>query len=114
MLTEKQQKFLNEIEENGAIFIVEGKNDKKALEKFNIKNILEISGKQLEEVSDIVKNRGGLAVILTDYDGEGVKQYNRLKKLLITNDIRIDDDIRRNFKRTFLINKIEELNGYFK
>ena len=114
MLTEKQQEFLNETEDNGAIFIVEGKNDKKALEHLNIKNILEISGKQLDKVSDIVKNKGETAVILTDYDEEGVKQHNRLKKLLITNDIRIDDVTRRNFKRTFLINKIEELNGHFK
>ena len=114
MLTEKQQEFLNEMEDNGAIFIVEGKNDKRALEHLNIKNILEISGKQLDKVADIVKNKWETAVILTDYDEEGMKQYDRLKKLLITNDIKIDDEIRRNFKRTFLINKIEELNGYFK
>lgn len=114
MLTKKQQKFLNETEDNRAVFIVEGKNDKKALEHFNIKNILEISGKQLDRVADIVKNKWESAVILTDYDEEGMRQYDRLKKLLTTNGIKINDEIRRGLKRVFFINKIEELNGYFK
>jgi len=77
-------------------------------------NIVEISGKQLERVADIVKSKQSQVTILTDYDKEGVKQYKRLKKLLLSDEIKVDDIFRRKFKRVFLVNKIEEINYYFK
>lgn len=114
MFEEHQEKLLSEMQDSNTLLIVEGKKDRKVLEKVGLHNIFEISGKQLEKVVDIIKGEHSQVAILTDYDREGIIQYKRLRKLLLSNEIKIDDTTRRNFKRTFLVNKIEELNGYLK
>lgn len=114
MFEENQEKFLLEIRNSGTLLLVEGKRDRKVLENAGLENIIEISGKQLEKVADIVNGRDSKVTILTDYDKEGIKQYKRLKNLLLTNGIKIDDKLRRDFKRIFLVDKIEELISYFK
>ena len=115
MFEENQEKFLLELRSNNeTVILVEGKNDRKVLERVGLNNIVEISGKQLEKVADIVNEKQLNVAILTDYDKEGVKQYKRLKSLLQANGVKVNDNIRRNFKRTFLVNKIEELSNYFK
>jgi len=114
MLEEIQEKLLSDIRHSETLLVVEGKRDREALRRAGLDNIVEISGRQLERVVDIVKSKQSQVTILTDYDKEGVKQYKRLKKLLLSDEIKVDDSFRREFKRTFLVNRIEELNGYFK
>lgn len=114
MFEEHQQRFLNNMQNSGNLILVEGKKDRKVLQRTGLDNIFEISGKQLEKVADILKEKHLEVTILTDYDKEGIKLYKRLKSLLISNDVKVNDDIRRKFKCAFLVNKVEELNGYFK
>ena len=114
MFEEYQEKFLDIVRNSGNIIVVEGKKDRKALEKSGLENIFEISGKSLEKVVDIITGKKLQIIILTDYDKEGIKQYKRLKSLLRPTEIKINDNIRRKFKRIFKVNKIEELNSYFK
>lgn len=114
MFEEHQEKFLTDIRKSGILLLVEGKKDRKVLERVGLDNIVEISGKQLDKVADIVNEKQSHIVILTDYDKEGIKQYKRLKSLLLADGIKINDRLRRDFKRTFLVNKIEELVSYFK
>lgn len=114
MLEEHQEKFMTEMRNSGTVILVEGKRDRKVLEKAGLTNIIEISGKQLEKVADIINGCETKVTILTDYDKEGIKQYTRLRDLLLTQGTKIDDRLRRDFKRTFLVNKIEELVDYFK
>ena len=114
MFKEYQENFLTRLRTSESLILVEGKNDSKVLHKMGLKNIVEISGKQLEKVADLVKETKSQVIILTDYDKEGISQYKRLKELLMSNDIKIDDNTRRDFRRIFLINRIEELSSYFK
>ena len=114
MLEEIQEKFLSDIRHSEILLVVEGKRDREALRRAGLDNIVEISGRRLERVVDIVKSKQSQVTILTDYDKEGVKQHKRLKKLFLSDDIKVDDSFRREFKRVFLVNRIEELNGYFK
>jgi len=114
MFEEHQEKFLAEVQNSGTLLLVEGKRDRKVLEKVGLDNIIEIGGKRLEKVADIVNGKETKVTILTDYDKEGIKQYKRLKSLLLAEGMEIDDRLRREFKRTFLVNKIEELVSYFK
>ncbi|MEM5797326.1 MAG: toprim domain-containing protein [Candidatus Aenigmatarchaeota archaeon] len=114
MFEEHQKKFLSDIQKSNVLLLVEGKKDYEALKKAGIDNIFEISGRQLEKIADLIKTTCTRVAVLTDFDGEGIKQYKRLKKLLLSNEVKIDDDIRRKFKHIFHVNKIEELNGYFK
>ncbi len=114
MLEEYQSKFISEMQESKNLIVVEGKKDRFALEKSGLENIVEISGKGLEKVADIVQDRRLPVTILTDFDNEGIKQYTRLEKLLLQAEIKVDDVTRHRFKRTFCVNKIEEINSYFK
>jgi 5S rRNA maturation endonuclease (ribonuclease M5) len=114
MLEEIQEKLLADIRYSETLLVVEGKRDREALRKAGLDNIVEISGRQLERVVDVVKSKQSQVTILTDYDEEGVKQYKRLKKLLLSDGVKVNDIFRRDFKRAFLVNRIEELNGYFK
>ena len=114
MLEEIQEKLLADIRHSETLLVVEGKRDREALRKAGLDNIVEISGRRLERVADIVKSKQQQVTILTDYDKEGIIQYKRLKKLLLSDEIKVNDIFRREFKRVFLVNRIEELNGYFK
>lgn len=114
MLEKYQEKFLTAVQDSEILILVEGKKDRKALEMAGLDNIVEISGKSPEKVVDIVKEKQPHVTILTDYDEEGIIQYKRLKSLFLSNEINVDDSIRAEFKRTFLVTKIEELSGYFK
>ncbi len=114
MFDEHQTKFLADIHDSKTLILVEGKKDRIALEKAGLSGIIEISGKRPEKVVDIIKEKKKTVIVLTDYDKEGIKQYKRLKDLLIADEIKVDDTVRRDFKRTFLVNKIEEFNSYFK
>jgi len=114
MLETYQEEFLNNIRGYENLILVEGKKDRRVLEKLGLENIIEISGKRLEKVVDIIQKNGKQVSILTDYDKEGIKQYKRLKKLLSATEIKVNDKIRRDFKRNFLITKIEELSSYLK
>ncbi len=113
MFGKNQEKLLEILKESGLI-IVEGKKDRKVLEKMGLKNIVEISGKALEKVVDIIQEMGQQVIILTDYDKEGTEQYERLKNLLLSDGLREDNNIRNLFKATFSVNKIEELKFYLK
>lgn len=114
MFEENQEKFLTRMQNNRSLIIVEGKKDSRVLREVGLENIMEISGKQLEKVADLVKEKQSEVIILTDYDKEGVAQYKRLKNLLVSSDIKIDDTARRDFRKIFPINRIEELSSYFK
>lgn len=114
MLDGYQKKFLEDLKKSDTLILVEGKRDRKALEAAGLNKIIEISGKTLEKVVDILKEKQSGVIILTDYDKEGIKQFKRLKSLSLSNEIKVYDDMRKKFKRIFRVNKIEELSSYFK
>lgn len=95
--------------------IVEGKRDKKALEKIGFKNIIPISGKSNERILQFLKKRKYQRVaILTDFDKEGRERYKELARLFQKNGIKIDSFVRETFNHTFKIHKIEELSSFTK
>lgn len=98
--------FINNllIEIKDKVVIVEGKRDKRALEKIGIRNVIEISGKPLSSIVNIVK--GKHVVILTDFDKEGKKLEKKLTYLFSKNKIKIDRMLRFKFLR-FGVDKIE-------
>jgi len=107
---------LNKIQEK-PIIIVEGKNDKKQLEKlgFNKDNIIMISGNSLIAIVNNIKTFKSIKVIiLTDFDRDGEKTASQLVSLLQKNHIAIDHIFRKKFKSIFNINKIEEIKFFTK
>ena len=58
--------------------IVEGSNDRKALEELGISNIIILKGKPLYKLVESIKDRN--AAVLTDLDESGKRMYHELKK----------------------------------
>ena len=95
--------------------IVEGKNDKNALSAFGFENIYAISGNSLHKFTDFINTlRKESVTILTDFDEEGESKNSQLIKLLESSDIKIEKSLRRKFKNSFKIHKIEEIRSLTK
>lgn len=100
---------LKEIQKE-AIIIVEGKNDKKALAKFSIKNVLDLSGKRYADIADFLEGRTEKVVLLFDIDLQGERINEKVKELLTSQGFEVIEDF-RNFLRKLNIIHIEDLNG---
>ena len=114
LLSDKIEKIEHEIFNIGeAVVIVEGKKDRKALEPFGVKKILEISGKSLEDIIDKLKDEKSV-IIMTDFDEEGEKKLSQLITFLTKYGIKADTSLRKKFKSLFKIQKFEELSSITK
>lgn len=91
-------------------FIVEGKRDKAVLTELGIKNVVSISGQSLEGLVEKLDEKNDV-VILTDFDREGKKKAEKLKRLLRSYHIRTKENVRKFFKKSLKITKIEELKS---
>jgi 5S rRNA maturation endonuclease (ribonuclease M5) len=95
--------------------IIEGKNDRRALQKFGINNIMEISGKTLDGIAEILAARNVESVtILTDFDEEGEHKRLQLTNYLSHYGIKINSFARKKVKTLFKIHKIEEIIHFTK
>ncbi|MCX8178528.1 MAG: toprim domain-containing protein [Candidatus Aenigmarchaeota archaeon] len=105
-ITHDHEKMISLLQEFS--IIVEGKNDKSALEKLGIQKIYTISGKTIEKfTSELPKDE---YVILTDFDREGELKKQRIYRLVENNKIKYNPELRLKFKELFKVVKIEELN----
>lgn len=110
MLRPKQIYSLERIVERTKdfIFVVEGKRDKKALSGLGIKKMLSISGQSLENVAEKLEDSKNV-VILTDFDRDGKRKAEELERLLRSSHVKIERRVRKFFKKSLKITKIEEL-----
>lgn len=107
-----KNKILNIIEiikESGKLIIVEGKNDKKALNELGLKNIITLSKEPLFSIVEQIDDKE--VIILTDFDKEGKKLYQSLKHDLQEKGVKIDDKLRRILSKS-KITHIEGLTKY--
>lgn len=112
---EKSIKFITELKLSETYLLVEGIKDKRVLEKIGFTRVIDISGKSFETVVEKLKTYKITNIaILTDFDQEGIEKERRLTKILNSNGILIDENIRKRFKQNFPVNKIEELNYFVK
>ena len=102
-------KKLKEIQSE-AIILVEGKNDKKALAKFSIKNVLDLSGKRYADLVDLLEGKTEKVVLLFDLDPHGERINEKVKELLTSQGFVVIEDF-RNFLRKLNIIHIEDLDG---
>ena len=102
-------KKLKEIQ-GEAIILVEGKNDKKALARFSIKNVIDLSGKRYADVVDLLEGKTEKVVLLFDLDPHGERINEKVKELLTSQGFVVIEDF-RNFLRKLNIIHIEDLDG---
>jgi len=93
--------------------IVEGKKDKRALQKLGFKKIFDISGKPLTSVVEKIFPEESVT-ILTDFDEDGRKKASSLIKIFQSKGVKINFLVRNRIKNLFKIHKIEEINSFVK
>ncbi|MDO8740391.1 MAG: toprim domain-containing protein [Candidatus Woesearchaeota archaeon] len=106
---EDLNEWVEKINDDGSLIIVEGIKDKKALEEIGVKNkIMMLSKKPIFSViEDASANKK--AVILTDLDKEGKKLYGILKDGLSRHGVVVDNKFREFLFRETKIRQIEGL-----
>lgn len=92
------------------IVIVEGKKDKKALNRLGLKNIIAINGKPVYDIVRSYSDTKKEIVILTDFDRKG-KQINiKLKNMFQKYQKHVNSKLRRKFMK-FGKNRIEDFGS---
>lgn len=105
---EKLLELFNEIKNQ--TIIVEGKRDKKVLHSFGFTKIIKIE-RGLYETTTKIKNN---VIILTDFDKEGKLINKKLTRLLQSQGIKVDINMRKKVGSLFAglkIRAIEELKS---
>lgn len=106
----KLQDYIDEINKNKLLVIVEGKNDEKSLKELGIKKIFPINSKPLYKVVDLINEKE--VIILTDLDPKGRQIYSKLKTQLISKGIKINNKFRL-FLFENKLSTIEGITHYF-
>lgn len=105
------QEWVKELKESNKIIIVEGINDKKALNSLGIGNVITLNKplfKIIDEITILTKE----CVILSDLDSEGRKLYSYLKKNLERSKVKVDNRYREFLFNNTHISNIEGLKNY--
>ena len=82
---------VDKLKEEHTLIIVEGKNDKKALQHFDLENIVTLATPLYKILEMMWKEK---VVILTDFDRKGKQLYKKIKSLCSQRGIYIDDTLR--------------------
>jgi 5S rRNA maturation endonuclease (ribonuclease M5) len=110
-IIETIQKEIDKLIESQTLIIVEGKNDKKALKKLGLRNIVTLST-PLYKVIEIIKDKE--IVILTDFDKQGKILYKKIKSDCSQRGIKINDKLRLFLMLKTRLVHIEGLDTYLK
>ncbi len=105
---ENFSEWINGIKESNKLVIVEGKNDKIALEKLGIHNVHDLNYALYKE-TEIIAKKAKEVIILTDLDKEGRKLYGRLKKDLCKKGVSVD----RKYREFLFGRNIAHIEGLF-
>ena len=105
-------KHINRIKQLDTLIIVEGKKDKKALQNFGIKNIIELNKKPIFEIIENISNNNEKCIILTDLDKQGKELYGKLNSGLQQRGVKIDNNFRNFLFKNTKLRQIEGLETY--
>lgn len=110
-------KFIDELKlenrDNNMLILVEGKNDVAALRLLGFDGpIKSIKGKRLSDLIDEIILEYSRVLILSDWDAEGETLYKRIKFLLESYGIKVEDKYRREIKN-FTKKEIKDVEGLY-
>ena len=107
-LNNEFSEHINKIKQSNQLIIVEGKKDRAALEKFGIKNIIELNKKPIFEIIENISDNNEKCIILTDLDRQGKELYGKLNSGLQQRGVKINNNF-RNF--LFKNTKLRQIEG---
>ena len=109
---EEMLNLIEKIKNTGILVIVEGKKDRIALEKFGIKNIVELNKKPLFQIVEDVATCNKECVILTDLDKKGKEIYGKLSSNLQRNGVKVNNKFREFLFKHTKLRQIEGVDSY--
>ncbi len=110
--TEELLEWIEKIKDSGKIVIVEGKEDKAALKRLGITNIVQLNKKPLYKiVEQLVEERKGV-IILTDLDKKGKQLYGKLNHDLQQFGVKVDNRFRNFLFKKTQLRQIEGMDSY--
>ena len=111
-LEKEFSEHINKIKQSKTIVIVEGKKDKKALQSFEIKNIIELNKRPLFEIIENISSNNKNCVILTDLDKQGKELYGKLNSGLQQLGVKVDNKFRNFLFKNTHLRQIEGMETY--
>jgi 5S rRNA maturation endonuclease (ribonuclease M5) len=105
---EKLYEIIDELKEK--LVIVEGKKDKKALNRLGLKNIIAIGGKPVYHIVEKHSKQSKEIVILTDFDKKGNQLNLKLKNMFQKYRKHVNSRLRKSIMN-FGKNKIEDFGS---
>jgi len=111
---EELNQEINKLKDSNTLIIVEGKKDRKALEKLGIKNIIELSKKPLFQIIEDISCKNKECIILTDLDKKGKQLYGKLNSGLSRLGVRVDNKFREFLQKNTRLSHIEGITTYSK
>ncbi|MCS6957793.1 MAG: toprim domain-containing protein [Aquificaceae bacterium] len=89
--------------------LVEGKRDKRALQKYGIKNIITLEGKRFTELPDLLEGFSRV-ILLFDLDKHGERIKEKVKEILTKQGYILIEEFREEL-RHMGINFVEDIDG---
>ena len=76
--SEELNEFIEKLKESNKLIIVEGNNDKKALEQLGINKIVTLNKEPLFKIAENISKEHKDVIILIDLDKKGKQLYGKL------------------------------------
>ncbi len=110
-LIERVLQDLIEMSDDGAVIVVEGRNDESTLRNLGICGVIESPcGQSLLHFTDSLANNYDSVIVLTDWDRRGNQLSAQIVRYLQSRDVAIDTDLRSRLKK--LVQKdIKDVQG---
>lgn len=110
-LIERVLQDLGEMSDDGAVIVVEGRNDESTLRNLGICGAIESPGGQsLLNFTDSLASNYDSVIVLTDWDRRGNQLSAQIVRYLQSHDVAIDTDLRSRLKK--LVQKdIKDVQG---
>lgn len=107
--------LLQDLQENDTPILVEGKNDRAALEQLGLYNVIMLDKKPLFKVIEqLLSEEIKEIAILTDLDSEGRKLYRKLNHECSQRGIKVNNKLRHFLLRETTLGQIEGLATFLR
>lgn len=111
---EELLEWIDKIIDSDKIVVVEGREDKTALQKLGITNIIQLNKRPVYKVVEELVEKEQEVIILTDLDKKGKQLYGRLNHDLQRFGVKIDNRFRHFLFKHTKLRQIEGMDSYIK
>ena len=114
--TDNIKEIINQLNNQDAIIVVEGKKDKRALEKLGIDSkifLLNCDKKSLIETSETLAQKSRQVILMLDSDPKGLELTKKMKNHLQSQGVHVNTKIGKTLLRLATSQVVESLDNIF-